>query len=76
VETATRIAQDLAAGNSETLLSAVHFLTHCHACGEKLSEKREENLAVGCKAGPLIFHLHCADQLRLTLTGIILYPKA
>jgi len=31
---ATQIAQELAAGNSATLFSAEHFLTHCRSCGE------------------------------------------
>ena len=71
-----RIVREFAEGHSETLLSAVHFLTHCRVCGEKLSDRAEENLAVGCKAGPLLFHLHCADVLRLTLTDSILYRSA
>jgi hypothetical protein len=73
---ATQIAHELAAGDSATLFSAEHFLTHCRVCGRQLSDKDDENLAVACKAGPLIFHLHCADQLRLTLSDHILYRSA
>ena len=76
MDIATQIAHELAAGNPETLLSAAHFLTHCRVCGKQLSDKDDENLAVACKAGPLIFHLHCADQLRLMLSDYILYRSA
>jgi hypothetical protein len=43
------------------------FLRTCRFCGEFLSPNREENVYVGCKAGPLILHCHCAETLVLTL---------
>ncbi len=64
-----KIVQDLIAGDPKLLTAAEHFLSHCRICGEKLSEERSENVAIAVKAGPLIFHLHCADALRLSLGG-------
>ena len=52
------------------------FLSRCRFCGERLSDQAEENLAIRAKAGPLLFHRHCADQLRLSLAGHILYRAA